>query len=92
MLQFKANMDQRDELEGLAYWVANENYIRETYGSDEPELDRCRDTITGCIFPALDRLGVPFWVQNSVIAFSEDWRRYKFRYLWESLREKNITC
>lgn len=90
MLNFKANHAQRAALEGLAYWVADSRYIRERYGDEEPELLRCADTLSKCIFPELDRMGVPFWVQNAVICFSEDWRRFKSCYLWDAMREKNI--
>lgn len=90
MLQYTLNKEQYNTLRGLAYWVADENYIRERHGASDPELAVCRDTITKSIFPELDRLQVPFWVQNSVIAIAENWRQYKQRYFSELLKEKNI--
>ena len=89
MLKFTATHEQTKELEGLAYWIADTNYMIERYGNDEPELAKNRKTID-LVFDNLDRLGVPFWVQNTVIAFSEDWRRYKRVYMKEYLESKNI--
>lgn len=84
------NMEQKNALEGLAYWIADIEYIRERAGADDPELDKIRKTIKLC-FSELDRLGVPFWVQNSVIYFAENWRRYKENYMdqW-LLKNRNI--
>ena len=90
MLEFKATKEQRNALEGLAYWVADENYIRERYGNNDNEIQVCRKTITECIFPDLDRLEVPYWVQNSVISIAENWRRYKENYFDVLCREKHI--
>lgn len=89
-LYFKANREQRKELEGLAYWVADVNYIIERFGADDPERLQADKNIHLC-FDALDRLGVPFWVQNSVVCFAENWRRYKSEYMdnW-LLKNRNI--
>ena len=89
MLHFKANQDQRLALQGLAYWIADVNYLRERYGDDEPELTVADQTIK-LLFNQLDKLQVPFWVQNSVICFAEDWRRYKREYMDRYLETRNI--
>lgn len=89
-LYFKATREQRNALEGLAYWIANENYIRERYGNNDPEIDKCKKTICNCIFPECDDLAIPFWVQNSIICWAENWRQYKEFYLREAMEEKNI--
>lgn len=89
-LSYTLEHNQMSALEGLAYWVANENYIRERFGNDEPEIKICTDTITKCIFPECDQLKIPFWVQNTVICFAENWRRYKTEYLSSFLKTKNI--
>lgn len=88
--EFRGNREQRKVLYGLAYWVANENYLRERFRDDEPELQRCRNTILNCLVPECDKLKIPFWVQNTVICFAEDWRRYKANYLDLYLKGKNI--
>ena len=80
----------RNELEGLAYWVANVNYIKERFGADDPEYAQADKNVLFC-FEMLDRLGVPFWVQNSVICFAENWRQYKSCYMKDWLfKNRNI--
>lgn len=89
MLEFTANARQRKELEGLAYWIADREYIIERYGIDEPELKHCNDTIR-FIFDHCDALKIPFWVQNTVICFAENWRKYKSEYLTETMKKYKI--
>lgn len=88
-LYFEATKEQRDALEGLAYRIADSAYMRERFGNDEPELKKNEKNISG-LFDLLDRLGVPFWVQNSVICFSENWRKYVQFGIFEPMKEKNI--
>ena len=88
-LYFKATKEQRNALEGLAYRIADSAYMRERFGNDEPELKKNEKTISG-LFDLLDRLGVPFWVQNSVICFSENWRKYVQFGIFEPMKKKNI--
>lgn len=80
MLTFKCNMKQKNELEALAYNIADAQYIKIKYGADDPELIQTRKNIDLC-FRLLDKLNVPFWVQNSVIMFAEDLNRYKSEYM-----------
>ena len=90
-LYFKVeNREQRNALEGLAYWVADVNYIIERYGVSDPEYKKAHNSVLLC-FESLDRLGVPFWVQNSVVCFAENWRQYKNNYIdtW-LLKNRNI--
>ena len=75
-MSFVMTKKQFAVLEGLAYRIADNAYMRERYGDDEPELENVRKTIHS-LFDELDRLQVPFWVQNTVIVWAEDWRRYK---------------
>lgn len=90
-LYFKVkNIDQVYALRGLAYHVADVNYIKEKYGADDPEYKKADSNVL-YQFEILDRLGVPFWVQNSVICFAENWRRYKSEYLEDwLLKNRNI--
>lgn len=85
MLNYNANLRQKNTLEGLAYRIADSAYIRERYGEGAPELIENQKTID-LLFADLDRLAVPYWVQNAVIAFAADWRRYKTLYMWQWLR------
>lgn len=91
MLKFKVNHEQKNALEGLAYWIADSAHMRERYGDNEPELQICADTLENSIFPRLDALQVPFWVQNAVIAYAQDWRRYTDCYFWPEMAKINIT-
>ena len=63
---------------GLAYRIADNAYMIERYGRENcsVELAENKKTIGG-LFSDLDSMRVPFWVQNTVICWSEDWRRYK---------------
>ena len=88
-LYFEATKEQRNALEGLAYRIADTAYTRERFGSDEPELKKNEKTISG-LFDLLDSLGVPFWVQNSVVCFAENWRKYIQLGIFEPMKEKNI--
>lgn len=81
--------EQQKELESLAYWIADLNYIKERHGKDDPELETCRKTID-FIFSRLDELETPFSIQNNVICFFEDWRNYKEIYFSTFLKDNNI--
>lgn len=88
-LYFEATPAQFSALEALAYWIADVNYITERYGAEDPEHERAHKTV--CMwFEELDRLKVPFWVQNTVIFWAEDWRRYKDNYFFTAMQAKNI--
>ncbi len=77
MLKWKAeNQRQRNELEGLAFHIANMAYTRERYPEDQHVIVELDKSIR-LHFDILDSLCVPFWVQNSVICFAENWRNYK---------------
>lgn len=88
-LQFTANCEQRRALEGLAYWIADYSYIKERYGYDDPELEMVHKTITQA-FDELDKIEVPFWVQNHVICWAHDWRNTKSQYLSNAMKRYNI--
>ena len=90
-LYFKVeNMEQCYAIRGLAYHVADVNYIKEKYGANDPEYKKADSNVL-YQFEILDRLGVPFWVQNSVVCFAENWRRYKSEYLEDwLLKNRNI--
>lgn len=91
MLNFSCSGRQWKELESLAYWIADLSYITERFGKDDPEISTCRKTLEKCIFPVLDKLHVPFWVQNDVICWAEEWRNYKAQYMRDVLAKKGIT-
>lgn len=87
---YTATPAQRDELEGLAYWIADRAWSRERGELDEYEDSRTDNTIRA-IFDALDRLAVPYWVQNAVCCWAEDWRRTMRENLRDAMRAEQIT-
>lgn len=90
MKTFAATREQRDELEGLAYWIADRAWSRERGELDEHE-DHRTDTTIRAIFNALDRLGVPYWVQDAVICWAEDWRRTMQEDFRDAMRARQIA-
>nr|DAH64716.1 MAG TPA: hypothetical protein [Caudoviricetes sp.] len=90
MKTFAATREQRDELEGLAYWVSDRAWSRERGELNEHE-DHRTDTTIRAIFDQLDRLAVPYWVQNAVIRWAEDWRRTMRENLRDAMRAEQIT-
>lgn len=87
--QYTATPAQRAELEGLAYWIVDRAWSREHGLLDEHEDQRTDNTIRA-IFDALDRLGAPYWVQNAVICWAEDWRRTMCENLRDAMRARSI--
>lgn len=91
MLEFTSTHNQTKLLKGLAYWIADRAYLIERYGRDEPEIKTADNAIIS-LFDKCDELQIPFWVQNTVMAFAEDWRRYKTEYMEIYLRNhRNIN-
>lgn len=87
--QYTATPRAAQELEGLAYWIADRAWSRERGKLDAYEDRRTGDTIRA-IFDVLDRLGVPYWAQNAVICWAEDWRRTMREDLRDAMRAKQI--
>lgn len=90
MKSYTTTREQRDELEGLAYWIADRAWSRERGELDEYEDSRTDNTIRA-IFDALDRLAVPYWVQNAVCRWAEDWRRTMREDLRDAMRAEQIV-
>ena len=82
-----------DELEALAYFIADMNYLKERYSREESSIER-EETHKNIlmVFAALDHEGVPFWLQNAVIASCEDWRTYKSKYFKQIIEEIADRC
>lgn len=75
MMKYRVTKEQYKKLEGLAYWIAESAYTRER--GDNKNADK---TIRS-LFNECDNLLIPFIVQNAVIEFARNWRRYKSEYL-----------
>lgn len=76
-MKYSVTRTQYKKLEGLAYWIAESAYTRERAG----EVKKTVDTTIRELFNECDRLQIPFTVQNAVIEFGRNWRRYKSEYL-----------
>ena len=86
-------MDQSiyNKLCGLAFRIADNQYMIERYGVKGSEIERAKNHKTiVMLFEELDAAGVPFWVQNNSIAFGENWRRYKTEHLYYWLRARGV--
>lgn len=75
MLQYKLNNKQEMILEGMAYRIADINYLKERYKPEEVkhELETSRRTLEGLIKEA-DKESIPYWVQNIILVKYENWR------------------
>lgn len=92
-LHFAVNQEQYNALQGLAYRVADNAYMIERYGVRDTEQERQDNhKIIVDLFEKLDLLQVPFWVQNNVICYFENWRRYKTDYLYQCLESRGVDC
>lgn len=89
-MHYTVNRIQFAELEGLAYHVADLNYMRERFGESEPELTRTRDSVSSCL-DQCDACGVPFWVQNIVIGWAAEWRNTLRGTTAAALQCKGVT-
>lgn len=91
-MTYKINQAQYNTLSGLRYWMANKAYLKERYPEDyETEREKIHKTI--CFdFDEADRQAIPFWVQNIVCAFQDDWRHTKESYLYQDLEARGVDC
>ena len=93
-LSFVLNHAQKDALDGLAYRIADNYYMIERYGKTEAAFELAENHKTICgLFDKLDKLAVPFWLQNAVIFWAENWRAYKSEYMETGLKKAgyNVT-
>lgn len=88
MLRFECTQEIYNALQGLAYRIADNQYMIERYGRENCsiELGQNHKTIIS-LFNDLDRLAVPYWVQNAVMCWAEDWRRYKTGYVYQAFEK-----
>lgn len=67
--------EQYKKLDSLAFWVQELTWTKEHEPDDTEFLTKARKTIS-FIFEQLDRLKVPFTIQNLAVSIGEDWRKY----------------
>lgn len=91
-MKYTVNRAQYRALEGLAHWCYQA--ARCEAERDNEGTEQARKTLES--FPAqLDRLGVPYWVQNAVSAWAQDFRaegNIRVAYLYQALRRRGIAC
>ena len=94
-LSFNVNQEQYNALAALAYRIADNQYMIERYTREEIQNELAENH--KCImdlFNKLDSLFVPYWLQNSVICFFENWRNYKqysIADFFKSQKHYNVT-
>ena len=87
---FEATVMQFSTLESLVYWMAEKAYTAERFPDDIDELKRCNKEIRSRL-DSCDVEGIPFWVQNSALAFGADWRRYQSEYFSSAMKKIGIV-
>ena len=91
MLHYTLSQENYNKLCGLAFRIADNQYMIERYGVKGSEVERAQNHKTiALLFNELDAAGVPFWVQNNSIAFGENWRRYKTEHLYYYLAARGV--
>lgn len=88
---YQANKRQFGALEGLAHWCAEYYYTLERFGADDAEMPAIRKGMSFCM-DRCDALGVPYWAQNAVLAWAENWRATKAEYFDAAMARRGITC
>lgn len=79
----------KSEIESLSYWMIQNSFNSELKSRDEIETARIHKTMDE-IFNQLDRLRVPFWVQNAVLSYGRNWRFAYTTDLYTFLADKGI--
>lgn len=88
-MEYRAGREAADEITGLIYWAANLAYTKERCADDVHEIAHCRKSIEFS-FTQLDRLGVPFWVQNAALTWAENWKNWVQRDFWVDMTARHI--
>ena len=91
-MEFFVNQKQYDTLLGLRHFMALKAKLKERYPEDyETEHERIHKTIV-CLFDEADKLKIPFWVQNIVCFYQDDWRHSLVSYLYQDLEKRGVNC
>lgn len=93
MRVFVPNDRQKKELEGLEYWLAEIAYLKPRQTRYDPKdyadsLEKARSTVEFC-FDMCDKLHIPMWVQNMVIAFVDS-GRWQCEYFSDFVKEFRV--
>jgi hypothetical protein len=91
-MTFSVSQKQYDILLGLRHWMAVKAKMIERYPEEyNRESESIHKTICG-LFDEADHEKIPFWVQNIVCGFQDDWRHSINTYLFQDLEKRNVNC
>lgn len=89
MLTYTLNHEQFSELQGLAFHIAVKYKMYEREPDNTADINELHKTILDH-FTYLDRLQVPFWVQNYIICWAEEWRNTLLTDTRSFLEKNNV--
>jgi 20S proteasome alpha/beta subunit len=91
-MTYTINQKQYDVLLGLRHWMAIKAKMIERYPEEyKRESDGIHKTICG-LFEEADQNKIPFWVQNIVCGYQDNWRHAAETYLYQDLERRNVNC
>ena len=91
-MEFSVNQKQYDILSGLRHFMAVKAKMIERYPEDyKNEADKIHKSIC-LLFDEADKNKIPFWVQNIVCYYQDDWRHTKRTYLYQDLEKRGVNC
>ena len=92
MKEYTINQAQYNTLSGLRHWMAVKAKMIERYPDVyETDADNIHKTIT-FLFKEADQQLIPFWVQNIVCYYQDDWRHTLDHYLYQDLERHGVDC
>ena len=91
-MNYAIDQKQYDILLGLRHFMANKAYMIERYPADyELEKENIHKTIVS-LFDEADQHNIPFWVQNIICGYQDDWRHTCNTYLYQDLEKRGVNC
>lgn len=91
-MTYSVTQRQYNILLGLRHWMAVKAKMIERYPEEyNRESENIHKTICS-IFDEADHEKIPFWVQNIVCGYQDDWRHSIDTYLYQDLEKRNVNC
>lgn len=90
MTNYVLTREQYKVLSGLAYWRAELAAAVEYDPTDTEDIKHCKESVSELITEC-DALEIPFFVQNIILCWAENWRAYYNQYDTDILRKHGIT-
>ena len=89
---FTISQKQYDILLGLRHFMALKAKLKERYPAEyKTESEKIHKTIC-FLFSDADKSGIPFWVQNIVCYYQDEWRHTLDHYLYQDLENRGVNC